>query len=264
MLEVSRSGFYAWLTRDRSERSKRDEELIVLIRRIHKDGRGTYGAPRIHRALRTRGERCSRKRVARLMGETGLAGKARSRFRPQTTDSNHGGPFVPNLVEQNFLTEQPNTVWASDITYIATGEGWLYLATTIDLYSRRVVGWSMSDSLKTKLPLDALRAALDDRKPAPGLIHHSDRGCQYASCAFRAVLSEHGIQASMSRKGNCYNNAVAESFFHTLKVELVHECRFATRAEAKAAVFDYVETFYNRTRVHSTLDYKSPVEFEVA
>ena len=264
MLEVSRSGFYAWLARDRSERSKRDEELIVLIRLIHKDGRGTYGSPRIHRTLRTRGERCGRKRVARLMAKIGLAGKARRRFRPQTTDSSHDDPIAPNIVKQSFLPDQPNPVWASDITYIATGEGWLYLATTIDLYSRRVVGWSMSDSLETKLPLDALRAALDDRKPAPGLIHHSDRGCQYASRAFRAVLSEHGIQASMSRKGNCYDNAVAESFFHTLKVELVHECRFATRAGAKAAVFDYVETFYNRPRVHSTLDYKSPVEFEVA
>ena len=264
MLEVSRSGFYAWLARVPSERSRRDAELLVLIRQVYVEGRGAYGAPRVHRVLQNRGVRCGRKRVARLMAENGMAGKVRRPFRPQTTNSDHDGPIAPNLVEQNFRPDEPNTVWASDITYIATGEGWLYLATTIDLYSRRVVGWSMSDSLETKLPLDALRAAIADRLPAPGLIHHSDRGCQYASCAFRAELAQHGIRASMSRKANCYDNAVAESFFHSLKVELVHGIRFATRAEARAAVFDYIEVFYNRTRVHSTLDYKSPVEFEAA
>ena len=175
MLEVSRSGFYAWLARVPSERSRRDAELLVLIRQVYVEGRGAYGAPRVHRVLQNRGVRCGRKRVARLMAENGMAGKVRRPFRPQTTNSDHDGPIAPNLVEQNFRPDEPNTVWASDITYIATGEGWLYLATTIDLYSRRVVGWSMSDSLETKLPLDALRAAIADRLPAPGVALQAQR-----------------------------------------------------------------------------------------
>ncbi len=259
-LEVSRSGFYAWLRRTMSDRAVEDKRLTALIFGIHDEGRGAYGSPRVHRALQHRGVRCSRKRVARLMAAAGLSGKVRRRFRPKTTDSKHDHPIAPDLVQRDFQPEARDKVWVSDITYIATDEGWLYLATTMDLFSRRVVGWSMSESLETTIVLDALAMAIGGQHPDRGLIHHSDRGSQYASDAFRNALKRCGARASMSRTGNCYDNAVAESFYHSLKTELPND--FATRAEARAALFDYIEAFYNRFRLHSTLGYRSPADFE--
>jgi transposase InsO family protein len=263
-LEVSRSGFYAWLGRDESDRARDDGRLSALIRGIFDESRGIYGAPRIHRVLRHRGVRCGRKRVARLMQLAGLRSKVRRKFRVKTTDSNHDHPIAPDLVGQDFSAKAPDQVWVSDITYIATDEGWLYLASTMDLFSRRIVGWSMASTLHASLVVSALQMGVDQRRPAAGLIHHSDRGVQYASSEFRDVLDDHGFVASMSRKGNCYDNAAKESFFHTLKTELVHHEHYRTRAEARASIFDYIEAFYNRQRLHSTLGYVSPADFERA
>jgi putative transposase len=263
-LEVSRSGFYAWLGREESDRACDDRRLIALIRDIFAESRGTYGIPRVHRTLRHRGVRCSRKRVARLMRLAGLRSKTKRRFRVKTTDSKHGHPIAPDRLQQDFNASAVNKVWLSDITYIPTDEGWLYLASVMDLCSRRIVGWSMAETLHTAIVIAALRMAVDRRRPEPGLIHHSDRGVQYASAEFRAVLDAHGLIASMSRQGNCYDNAVKESFFHTLKTELVNHERYRTRDEARASVFDYIEAFYNRQRIHSSLDYQSPEDFERA
>lgn len=262
VLEVSRSGFYAWLRRKEGDRAREDRRLTALIRDIFEGSRRTYGSPRIHRKMRKLGVRCSRKRVARLMRDAGLRSKVRRRFRVRTTDSRHGHPIAPDLLGRNFSAEAVNRVWVSDITYIPTDEGWLYLAATMDLFSRRIVGWSMSDSLEARIAIDALQMAIQARGRCPGLIHHSDRGVQYASAAFRSELARNGMVASMSRRGNCYDNAAKESFFHTLKTELVHHERYRTRADARASVFDYIATFYNRKRLHSTLDYCSPIEFE--
>jgi len=263
-LEVSRSGFYAWLGRDESGRTRDDRRLTVLIRDIFTEGRGIYGAPRVHMTLRQSGQRCGRKRVARLMKNAGLRSKTRRRFRVKTTDSKHDHPIAPDLLGQNFTASAPNKAWVSDITFIPTDEGWLYLASTMDLCSRKIVGWSMASTLHATIVVDALKMAIERREPLAGLIHHSDRGSQYASAEFRAVLDEHGIVASMSRKANCYDNAAKESFFHTLKTELIHHQRYRTREEARASVFDYIEVFYNRHRLHSTLGYRSPFEFERA
>lgn len=262
VLRVSRSGFYAWIGREEPERSREDRRLMGLIRGIFVESRGTYGVPRVHQTLRRRGIRCGKKRVARLMRRAGLRSKLRRRFRVKTTDSKHGLPIAPDLVGRDFRTEQPNRIWVSDITYIPTDEGWLYLATTMDLFSRKIVGWSMFSSLRATIVVDALRMAIDRREPPDGLIHHSDRGVQYASAEFRGLLDTHGIAASMSRRGNCYDNAAKESFYHTLKTELVHHERYRTRDEARSSVFEYIEAFYNRVRLHSTLGYRSPVEFE--
>jgi transposase InsO family protein len=218
----------------------------------------------VFEVLQRRGVKCSEKRVARLMREAGLHPRPKKPYRVQTTDSNHDNPVAPNLLEQDFRVERPNQVWVSDITYIPTEEGWLYLASTMELFSRAVVGWSMSSSLKAVSATSALRMAIERRQPAEGLVHHSDRGVQYTSAEFRGVLDQHGIVASMSRKGNCYDNAVAESFFRTLKTELVHRQHYRTRAEARASVFDYIESFYNRIRMHSSLGYMSPMDFEAA
>ena len=260
-LEVSRGGFYAWLGRGDSLHTLEDRRLSVLIREEHAKSRGTYGAPRIHAALKKRGEICGIHRVERIM----RVGKIRSKMRPKyqrTTDSKHNHPVAANILAQKFTASAPNQVWVSDITYIWTDEGWLFLASTLDLFSRKVVGWSMSPSMPASLVVDALKMAIDGRSPPPGLLHHSDRGVQYAAHAFQGLLEQHGIVCSMSRKGNCYDNAVKESFFHTLKTELCDHEHYKTRAQARASVFEFIEVFYNRQRLHSTLGYLSPIEFE--
>jgi transposase InsO family protein len=261
VLEVSRAGFYAHHGRPKSKRATRDEVLGEKIAAIHKEGRRAYGSPRVYKELVKLGEHVSRKRVIRLMQERDLRGKRRRHFHT-TTDSDHAMPVASNILARDFSASAPNQKWVGDITYIPTREGWLYLATLLDLFSRRVVGWSMSDRMPTSLPLAALEMALRMRRPPRGLVHHTDRGSQYASAEYQSALAKHGLVASMSRKGNCWDNAVAESFFATLKVELVRDADFATRAEARAAVFEYIEVFYNRQRLHSSIGYATPSEFE--
>jgi putative transposase len=261
VLSVSPAGFYAWRLRPPSARSVSDAELVAKIKQVHEDSRRNYGSPRVHRELLALGRAVGRRRVARLMRENGLVAKRRRRFRT-TTDSKHALPVAPNLLERRFETDAPNKVWVTDITYVWTREGWLYLAAIVDLYSRAVVGWAMSESLSRHVALSALDMALRARRPLPGLVHHSDRGCQYASADYRDALATRGIVASMSRKGDCWDNAVAESFFATLKTELVHEADFASRAEARSAIFDFIEVFYNRRRRHSSLGYICPMDFE--
>ena len=261
-LRVSRSGFYAWLDRDESDRAREDRELTQLIRGVFTDSREIYGAPRVFRTLRRRGMTCGRHRVARLMRKAGLRSKTKRRFRVKTTDSNHSFPIAPDRLDRDFRASSANQVWVSDMTYIRTEEGWLYLAVTMDLFSRKVVGWSMAPSMHADIVVNALRMAINQRCPEPGLIHHSDRGSQYASEAFRSLLASHGALASMSRKGNCYDNAAMESFFHSLKTELVSHEHYRTHDQARASLFDYIEAFYNRQRIHSTLDYWSPADFE--
>jgi putative transposase len=261
MLEVSRSGFYAWRGRDESLRDREDRRLTALIHEEHGKSRSTYGSPRVHAALKRRGEHVGRRRVTRLMRKAGVRSKVRRRYR-NTTDSRHEHAVAPNLLAQEFIVGAPNHVWVSDITYIWTAEGWLYLASTMDLYSRKIVGWAMSESMPASLVMSALEMAIDSRSPAPGLLHHSDRGVQFAAHAFQGLLDRHGIVCSMSGKGNCYDNAVKESFFHTLKTELCDHEHYQTRAQARASVFEYIEVFYNRTRLHSTLGYVPPAEFE--
>jgi len=258
-LGVSRSGYYAWAKRPESQRKKSDRELTVEVAAIHQQSRGSYGSPRVHVELRARGRRVSQKRVARLMRQQGLAARRRRPF-VRTTDSKHAQPVAPNVVARDFLPPGPNCTWAGDITYVWTSEGWLYLAVVLDLFSRRVVGWSMSECIDRHLVLAALDMALAGRV-APAL-YHSDRGSQYASEDYRARLAERGITCSMSRKGNCWDNAVVESFFSSLKMELIHTRSFRTRQEAKLALFEYIEVFYNRKRRHSSLGYLSPAEYE--
>jgi transposase InsO family protein len=260
-LEVSRSGFYEWLDRAESNRARSDFRLTALIREEHEKSRATYGSPRIHAALKKRGELCSLHRVERLMRRAGIRSKMRRKF-VVTTNSDHPHPIAPNVLDRQFAVSAANQVWVSDITYIWTDEGWLYLASTMDLYSRMIVGWAMSDSMPASLVECALQMALGLRSPPAGLLHHSDRGVQYAAKDFQDLLEHHGVTCSMSRKGNCWDNAVKESFFHTLKTELCDHEHYRTRAEARASVFEFIEVFYNRTRLHSTLDYCSPVEFE--
>jgi putative transposase len=262
VLEVSRSGYYAWRDRPRSARARREQSLRDKIHSLHAASRGTYGSPRIKRALGDAGSRVGRNHVARVMREAGLQGRPQRRYRVRTTDSRHNEPIAPNLLAATPAPTQPNQVWVSDITYVDTGEGWLYLAGVLDLFSRRLVGWAMGSSLDTALPLAALLMAVRQRKPFPGLLHHSDRGVQYASNDYRACLQANRFVASMSRKANCYDNATMEAFWSTLKNELVHRYRFRTRAEAATAIFDYIETFYNRRRMHSSLGYQSPLDFE--
>ena len=261
-LAVSRSGYYAWLGRGESDRATEDRRLTALIRDIFKESRGIYGAPRIHQVLQQRGTRTSRKRVARLMKEAGLRSKTKRRFRVKTTDSKHDHPIAPDRLGRDFRASAANQVWVADITYIPTDEGWLYLASIMDLFSRRIVGWCMAATLHASIVVGALRMAIQQRQPPVGLIHHSDRGVQYASAEFRAVLAAHGIVASMSRTGNCYDNAAKESFYHTFKTELVNHEHYRTHAQARSSVFDYIEAFYNRQRLHSTIGYMSPEDFE--
>jgi putative transposase len=262
-LEVSRSGYYAWAERPESARQQQDKQLAQEVQKAHRDSRGTYGSPRVHAELQAQGRKVSRKRVARLMGEQQLEAR-RKRRTVRTTDSNHSHPVAPNVLERDFSPDQPNSTWATDITYVWTGEGWLYLAVVLDLFSRRVVGWSMSEHIDTKLVLGALEMALEGRQPPEGLIHHSDRGSQYASAEYRQALASRGIQCSMSRKGNCWDNAVVESFFSSLKQELVYLTDFATRHQARSELFEYIEVFYNRQRRHSSLGYLSPSDYERA
>ena len=260
-LEVSRSGFYAWLGRRESRRSRENRRLTELIREEFEKGREVYGSPRVHAALKSRDETCGLNRVARLMREAGVRSKVKPKFK-RTTNSRHNHAVAPNLLNRDFSTNGPNEVWSSDITYIRTDEGWLYLASTMDLFSRMIVGWSMSSTMPASLVVDALNMAIDRRSPSPGMIHHSDRGVQYAAHAFQGTLDRHGFVCSMSGKGNCYDNAIKETFFHTLKTELCNHERYRTRAEAKASVFEFIETFYNRRRLHSSLGYLSPLDFE--
>ena len=261
-LSVSRSGYYAWRRRPSSARVKQDARLKVEIAASHSASRRTYGSPRILRDLREDGHQVSRKRVARLMRELGLEGRRKRRFRA-TTDSKHPFPVAPNVLMRDFDVDAPNTAWATDITYVATLEGWLYLAVILDLFSRRVVGYAMSERIDRKLVLEALGNALVQRPGARDLVHHSDRGSQYASHDYRKALDQAGITCSMSRRGDCWDNAVAESFFGTLKTELLYELPLQTRSATRSAVADYIETFYNVRRRHSSLDYRSPLEFEL-
>lgn len=262
VLEVSRSGYYQWRSAQTSTRALQTEAIKVKIARVHETSRRTYGSPRVTAALREQGEQVGRNRVARLMKEAGLQGRQARRYRVRTTDSAHHDPVAPNLLAEAPAPTKPDEMWATDITYVETGEGWLYLAGVLDLYSRRLIGWAMGSSLATALPLAALHMALRRRRPHAGLLHHSDRGCQYASADYRDALAEHGCIASMSRRGNCYDNATMEAFWSTLKQELIYRRRFATRHEAATAIFDYIESFYNRTRLHSALGFKSPLAYE--
>ena len=260
-LLVSTSGFYAWCRRGLSRRAQEDAALKVGIRAAHAASGKTYGSPRVHEDLKADGQQVGRKRVARLMQEEGLEGQRKRRFRV-TTDSKHSYPVAANKLKRNFTASAPNKVWVTDITYIWTREGWMYLAAILDLFSRRVVGWSMDSHLDRTLALDALGMALRTRRPEAGLIHHSDRGVQYASKEYRGQLRKRGIVWSMSRKADCWDNAVAESFFSTLKAELVHRNDYVSRGHARASVFEYIEAFYNGQRRHSALAYVSPVEHE--
>lgn len=260
---VSRSAYYAWRSSTPSARELANERILAEIRAIHTEHEARYGSPRIVDELRERGHEVGKHRVARLMRENGIFGRIRRRFR-HTTDSQHKLPIAPNLLEQNFFATAPNQAWVGDITYIWTAEGWSYLAVLIDLYSRRVVGWAMRKSLSRELALSALQLALTRRRPPPGLVHHTDRGSQYASHEYRQVLDEHDMRCSMSAAGNCYDNAVAESFFATLKKELVHGCAFETRSEAYDAISNYIENYYNAKRRHSAVGNESPINFELA
>jgi transposase InsO family protein len=260
-LGVSRSGYYAWLKRAASGRAIADEALGKRIAGIHRESRGTYGSPRVHARLAHEGVRVGRRRVARLMRAHGLTVRCRRRFR-KTTDSRHGLPVAPNRLERRFDVAAPDQAWVGDVTYVWTDEGWLYLAVMLDLFSRRVVGWSMRDSLDRQLCLDALEMAVAARQPMPGLVHHTDRGAQYASAEYRQALVSGGLLASMSRTRDCWDNAVAESFFSTLKTELIHQRSFADATEARTAIFEYIEVFYNRQRAHSHCGYHAPAAYE--
>ena len=262
-LEVSRSGYYAWRGRRESPRAADNRVLLAAIRRVHADHRGRYGAPRIQAALRAEGHSVSRGRVERLMRRHGIRAISQRRFRVVTTDSNHSLPIADNLLDQTFLATRPNQIWLADITYIPTDEGWLYLATVLDLFSRKVVGWAMRDHMRQELTIAALTMAIQRQRPAPRLIHHSDRGSQYAAGGYRQVLDAANLVQSMSRKGNCWDNAPMESFFHTLKTELVHHAAYATREAAKRDLFAYIEGYYNRLRIHSALGYITPEQAEL-
>ena len=261
VLRVSRSGYYAWRRAPESPRAAENRRLDADIQRLFDAHRGRYGAPRITLDLQAEGWRVSRRRVAQRVRAMGLRARAARRFKA-TTPSKHSLPEAPNGLEQDFTAAGPNQKWVADITYLWTGEGWLYLAVVLDLFARAVVGWSMAERITKDLVINALGMAIWRRRPAPGLLVHSDRGSQYAARDYQALLEQQGFLCSMSRKGDCYDNAAMESFFHTLKVEQVHGARYPTREAAKAEVFDDIETYYNPKRRHSTLNYQSPWEFE--
>jgi transposase InsO family protein len=261
MLGVSASGYYAWHRRRPSRRAEANAALMEQIREIHRTSRRTYGSPRVHAALRRCGLACGRNRVARLMRREGLVGRSPRRRYPRTTQAASGNPVAPNVLAQDFTAERPDQKWVADITYVDTAEGWLYLAPVLDLFSRKVVGWSMDNHLYSSLVEDALHMAVIRRRPAPGLLHHSDRGSQYTSDAYQQRLAKLECEVSMSRTGNCYDNAVMESFFSTLKSECLTG-QFRTRAQARTAIFEFIEVWYNRHRLHSSLGYLSPEEFE--
>jgi putative transposase len=263
VLAVSPGGYYDWRGRPKSPRTLRREALVVAIKEVHGEVKARYGSPRIHAELVARGEPCGVNTVARLMREHGIAARTKRKFRC-TTDSNHGHPVAENVVNRDFEPMAADRIWTADITYIATGEGWLYLAAVEDLYSRRIVGWSMGSRIDSRLVVDALEMALARRVPDEGLVAHSDRGSQYASEHYQGLLARHGIICSMSRRANCWDNAPMESFFASLKKELTHGEIFATREEARASLFEYIEVFFNRIRRHSSLGYVSPAEYERA
>lgn len=260
-LEVARSAYYSWLNRSESERNREERRLGEQVKAIHERSHETYGTRRIQHDLVEDGERISRKRVGRLMKLQGLRSKIKRKFKA-TTNSKHNLPIAPNLLNRKFQVDQPDTVYVGDITYIHTDEGWLYLAVLIDLYSRAVVGWSMSNRMTAQLATDALLMAIWRRRPAKGLMAHSDRGSQYASRLYQKTLKGKGFICSMSRKGNCWDNAPSESFFHTLKTELIYHCHYKTREEATRDIFNYIEVFYNRQRRHSTIGYQTPWGYE--
>lgn len=263
VLRVSPGGYYDWRRRPQSHRAARQDALVVAIQAVHDEVKARYGSPRIHAELVARGTPCCVNTVARLMRQEGIAAKTKRKFRV-TTDSNHNQPVAENVLNRQFEPQAPNQAWTADITYVATGEGWLYLAAVEDLYSRRIVGWSMSERIDSRLVVDALEMALAQRLPGEGLVAHSDRGSQYASEHYQGLLTGHGITCSMSRRANCWDNAPMESFFASLKKELTRGEVFATREEARASLFEYIEVFFNRMRRHSSLGYMSPAEYERA
>jgi putative transposase len=260
---VSESGYHAWAARTPSEGEKRRGRLVAAIEVIHAEVRGRYGSPRMTAELNARGHTCSENTVAKLMRGHGVRAKAPRRF-VRTTDSRHGLPVADNVLDRDFDPEGPNATWSADITYVPTADGWLYLAVVEDLFSRMIVGWAMAGAMASRLAVDALEMAVRRRLPGAGLVAHSDRGSQYASDHYRSLLRRHGITCSMSRAAQCWDNAPVESFFASLKRELVHDGRYTTRAEARASIFEYVEAFYNRVRLHSSLGYVSPAEYERA
>lgn len=262
VMDVTRGGYWSWVQHRPGPRQLADVVLLADIRRIHKGKRQIYGSPRIHDHLQKKGVRCGRKRIERLMRENGIKAKQGKKYKPTTTDSKHNLPVAPNILNRQFARERPNEAWVADITYIPTEEGWLYLAAIMDLFSRRIVGWAMGDRISRHLALRALDMAAQRRRPPRGLIHHSDRGSQYASRDYQKRLKKYGMICSMSRKGNCWDNAPMESWFHTLKVELVQDEKFRTRREAMAAIFEYMEVFYDRQRIHTALGGLTPAEIE--
>jgi transposase InsO family protein len=262
VLNVSRSGYFAWRVRPTSAQAERRNQLLAHIQAAHAESRQTYGSPRVHAELEAQGISCSKNTVAKLMRQHKVRSKMRRRFVVRTTDSRHEHPVFENRLDRQFEQPLPNQAWAADITYIPTQEGWLYLAAVIDLCSRKIVGWATADHLRAELCCQALRNALNQRDPTDELLHHSDRGVQYACDDYQQLLAERNIECSMSRRGNCYDNAVVESFFGTLKTELIHHDTYNTRATARQALFEYIEVFYNRKRRHSALDYRSPSEYE--
>ena len=265
VLEVSRSGYYDWERRREQPpgpRQRRRAELVEKIQEVHEQSRCTYGSPRVYEELKAQGESVCQNTVARVMRDQGIRSVVHRRFRVRTTDSSHAHPIAPNVLDRDFERDLPDEAWCADITYVPTQEGWLYLACVIDLCSRRIVGWSMAEHLRAELCTEALEMAVARRRPGEGLVHHSDRGVQYACGEYRELLEEHGIQCSMSNRGDCWDNAPMESFFATLKSELVYQNDYPTREEARRSIFQYIEVFYNRKRRHSSLGYLSPVEFE--
>jgi putative transposase len=261
-LEVSPAGYYAWRQRPANSQQQRRDVLVVEIRAIHAEVKARYGSPRMQKELVARGQDCCVNTVAKLMRDNDIKAKSARKFRVTTTDSNHDLPVADNLLDRQFNPSEANEVWVADITYIPTDEGWLYLAAVEDLYSRRIVGWSMDDNMESRLVVDALEMAVQRRLPGETLLAHSDRGSQYASEHYQRLRGRHGITCSMSRRADCWDNAPMESFFASLKKELVHDAKFATRAEARAAIFEYIEVFYNGQRRHSSLGYVSPAEYE--
>lgn len=264
VLRVSRSGFYSWQRREPSGTQYRRQCLTEQIQEIHQESDRIYGSPKIHQELRARGIACDRKTVAKCMKTAGMRSKTVRSFRVKTTDSNHSYPIAKNLLNRNFQCSRNDEVWLTDITYIPTAEGWLYLAVVEDLFTREIIGWSMSEQMESRLVVDALQMALSRRQPKAGLIAHSDRGVQYASDHYQRILKQHGIICSMSRKGNCWDNAPMESFFASMKKEEVHHQHYQTRAEARQSLFHYIEVFYNRNRRHSAIGYQMPAKFAEA
>jgi transposase InsO family protein len=261
VMGVSKSGYFAWCKRDESPREARKNALVVKIAQIHQGSRSTYGSPRVYRVLKGMGEKCSKGTVERLMRKHGIRSKVRRKYKA-TTDSNHPLPVAPNRVRRDFTAPAPNRLWVTDITYLWTDEGWLYLSAIVDVFTRKVVGWAMKDRLTLPLVTEALEMAIRRQRPQSGLVHHSDRGCQYAAHEYRKALRGYGMVASMSRRGQCWDNALMESFFHTLKTEHVYHESFTTRTEARNSVFEWIEVFYNRQRIHSALGYVSPECYE--